>query len=97
MTIQQAALQMMDFLLGRAPGKVAAIHAIVAAHPDFHVSMNFDFSEGPYRGVHLRDGSGGGNTDGMMGSDVYEKVTEDVDAYPSVLQPDPEAMMGPYL
>jgi hypothetical protein len=68
-------------------GLHAAPRAIVAAWPDipsgtpeFHVSMNFNHSEGDYGG-----------------SDVYEKVTEDVGAYLAALHSEPTAMMVPFL
>ena len=96
--------------------KLAAMRAIAAAWPnippgtpDFHISMNFNQSEGEYggsswniRGVQLRGGvleitRGSGNTDGMTGSDVYEKVTDDVAGYLEALQSDPKTMGGPYL
>lgn len=118
--MQAAALRMMDHFLTRVrPGsqeKMKALRALVAAYPnipagtpDFHVSMNFEWSESDFggsswrlRGVQLRDGrleitTGHGNSDGMCGSDQYESPTEDVEAYLSALATDPAKMGGPFL
>jgi hypothetical protein len=87
---------------------VAAYPNIPAGTPDFHVYMYFNDTRNPYggsswdvRGLWLRSGvleitTGTGNTDGMTGSDVFERPTDNVEAYVSVLQSDPGNMMGPY-
>ena len=118
--MKTAALRMMDHFLTRVrPGsleKMKALHALVAAYPDipagtpdFHVSMNFEWSESDdggsswrLRGVQLRNGkleltTGHGNSDGMCGSDQYESPTEDLEAYLSALETNPAQMLGPFL
>lgn len=118
--MKEAALRMMDHFQTRVrPGsleKVKALRALVAAYPhipagtsDFHVSMNFEWSESDFggsswhlRGVQLRNGkleltTGHGKSDGMCGSDQRESPTEDIEAYLSALETNPAQMLGPFL